>query len=106
MQAVGKERFRQLLSPRPLTFSTADPDNVKATISPLAGAAFSSNWVLFREVYDCYEKLAGCCWLRETVRARQVLFPLASKKLRGSTLGIPSPSHVLEGAGFPSYVHV
>ncbi|CAM9233322.1 unnamed protein product, partial [Ectocarpus sp. 12 AP-2014] len=63
MQGVGMQNFRRLLSPVPMPFST----NVKPTISPLAGAVFSSNWVLFREVYDRYEKLAGCCWLRETV---------------------------------------
>ncbi|CAM9237184.1 unnamed protein product [Ectocarpus sp. 12 AP-2014] len=62
-KGVGMQNFRRLLSPVPMPFST----NVKPTISPLAGAVFSSNWVLFREVYDRYEKLAGCCWLRETV---------------------------------------
>ncbi|CAM9397930.1 unnamed protein product [Ectocarpus fasciculatus] len=60
-KGVGMDRFRQLLSPRPKTMK------LERSISPLAGAVFSSNWVLFREVYDRYEKLAGCCWQRETV---------------------------------------
>ncbi|CAM9283980.1 unnamed protein product [Ectocarpus sp. 13 AM-2016] len=63
MQGARMRKFRELLSPVPVPFSTT----MKPTISPLAGAVFSSNWVLFREVYDRYEKLAGCCWLRETV---------------------------------------
>eukprot|EP00903_Cladosiphon_okamuranus_P014653 g13587.t1 len=33
-------------------------------ISPLVGAAFSSNWVLFRQVYDSFETLSGNYWWR------------------------------------------
>lgn len=41
---------------------------VAVNISPLVGAAFSSNWMLFREVYDAYEKWTGGRWSRENVR--------------------------------------
>lgn len=67
-QRVGGNKFKELLSPRSMTLRSATTDQ-EHSISPLAGAVFSSNWVLFREVYDRYEKLAGCCWQRETVRA-------------------------------------
>lgn len=36
-------------------------------ISPLVGAAFSSNWVLFWRVYDTYRQLTGRPWSHELV---------------------------------------
>ncbi|CBN74319.1 Transient Receptor Potential Channel. Partial sequence [Ectocarpus siliculosus] len=65
-RGVGEKKFRELLSPKSMTLKSSSTDQ-EHSISPLAGAVFSSNWVLFREVYDRYEKLAGCCWQRETV---------------------------------------
>ncbi|CAM9267068.1 unnamed protein product [Ectocarpus sp. 4 AP-2014] len=65
-QEVGEKKFRELLSPRSMTLKSCSTDQ-EHSISPLAGAVFSSNWVLFQEVYDNYEKLAGCSWQRETV---------------------------------------
>eukprot|EP00903_Cladosiphon_okamuranus_P014652 g13586.t1 len=41
-----------------------------AHISPLVGAAFSSNWILFREVYDSYEKMTNKRWSRNHVLAQ------------------------------------
>lgn len=37
-------------------------------ISPLVGAILSSNWVLFRKVYDTYEQWTEERWSREQVR--------------------------------------
>lgn len=56
-----------LLSPRGSV--THEAGKKRVNISPLVGAAFSSNWILFREVYDSYEKLAGKRWSRKHVRA-------------------------------------
>lgn len=39
----------------------------KTKISPLVGAAFSSNWVLFWKVYDTYTTLDKKPWLRTNV---------------------------------------
>ncbi|CAM9969124.1 unnamed protein product, partial [Ectocarpus sp. 12 AP-2014] len=54
-QGMGERKFRELLSPRATTLKSSSTDQ-EHSISPLAGAVFNSNWVLFREVYDSYEK--------------------------------------------------
>lgn len=60
-QAQELQLREELSGPRP---SLVEGPN----ISPLVGAAFSSNWVLFRQVYDSYEKLTRGYWWRSMVR--------------------------------------
>lgn len=43
--------------------------------SPLAGAVFSSNWRLFRKVYDSHEELTGDRWWRSGVRSPKLFQP-------------------------------
>lgn len=61
-----RQRVYDLLSRRESVAHEAGKQRVN--ISPLVGAAFSSNWILFREVYDSYEKLTGQRWSRKHVR--------------------------------------
>lgn len=51
------------LSPRGLGAMVKEAHKV----SPLAGAAFSSNWVLFRKVYNLVEDLSMAQWSRTKV---------------------------------------
>ena len=60
-QAKGTQLREELSGPRPSIRG-------ETKISPLVGAAFSSNWVLFRQVYDSYEELTGAYWWRSMVR--------------------------------------
>lgn len=60
-QAKGNQLREELSSQRPSICGATK-------ISPLVGAAFSSNWVLFRQVYDSFEELTGGYWLRDMVR--------------------------------------
>ncbi|CBN74318.1 Ankyrin Repeat Transient Receptor Potential Channel [Ectocarpus siliculosus] len=55
------------LSPR---FAMPHRGKGKVKISPLVGAAFSSNWILFRKVYDTYEEWTGHRWWRQQVLAQ------------------------------------
>lgn len=64
---------RDLLSSRE---STNEGGTKRVNISPLVGAAFSSNWILFREVYDSYEEWTGHHWSRKHVRALLECFRL------------------------------
>lgn len=41
----------------------------EVTLSPLAGAVLSGNWVMFRKIHDSYEELTGHRWWRQNVRA-------------------------------------
>lgn len=70
-QAKGRDNekmlVRDLLSPRGV-YSRKE-GTPKKPISPLVGAAFSSNWKLFREVYQKYEEWTGHRWYRNNVRA-------------------------------------
>lgn len=61
-QAVGKEMTNLLKWRRGL--------ETKERISPLMGAAFCSNWVIFWTVYDAYKNEAGGDWWYESVSFR------------------------------------
>lgn len=65
-QTDDNEPIQRQLSPR---FAMPQRGKGKVKISPLVGAAFSSNWILFRKVYDTYEEWTGRHWFRENVRA-------------------------------------
>lgn len=70
-QAKGREKEKKmvsdLLSPRDAYFDREETP--KKPISPLVGAAFSSNWKLFRAIYEAYEEWTGQFWYRNKVSA-------------------------------------
>lgn len=77
-EATGSEGDRKKHEQQLLTRLLCPPENSisKRTeesescdrFPPLVGATFSSNWILFRKVYDLYEEVAEQRWDRENVR--------------------------------------
>ncbi|CAM9818817.1 unnamed protein product, partial [Ectocarpus sp. 12 AP-2014] len=82
-----KLRIQLVPMPPPLDLTA------KTQISPLVGAAFSSNWVLFWRVYDTYTTLAKKPWLRTNVWPERAPAPL---EVYGYQDDIPNP--ILRGA--------
>ncbi|CAB1102482.1 unnamed protein product [Ectocarpus sp. CCAP 1310/34] len=65
VQTDDRLRLQRQLSP-----SVSMPHRGKGKVkSPLVGATFSSNWILFQKVYDTYEAWTGHRWWRQNVRA-------------------------------------
>lgn len=48
---------------------SAQSKTIKTKVTPLAAAALRGNWVLFRHIYDKYERLQKRKWFRYEVRS-------------------------------------
>lgn len=70
--------LQDLYSPiNSLTKSAGGAQEGRVKIPPLVAAAFSGNWILFREIYDSYEKWTKQRWTRKNVRGQLECFNLA-----------------------------